>query len=274
MDFILQQYIIINALLMSERKKIHLDTYTVSAKGPRDYMEDRSVVEEIGKNSILMAVFDGHGGYEVAEMCSSESPRVMHQILKMQPDTGIAIRKLYSRLDELSKQFHNHVGATAAVVLIKDDHIIASNCGDTMTLAKTVGGDLIWMSEDHKVENEKKRVESLGGIVTYAGGCARINMGLNIARSIGDNYVKDIVVSTPYVASYNRHRVRLDWLVIASDGVWDVYTKEEFDRDFSAFLRLNYGNFEKSVEQIVHQAYAKGSMDNITVVFVRFRYVE
>ena len=256
----------------SQKHSVHIDVFTVSAKGPRPYQEDRYVVDELTKNTIIAGVFDGHGGYEVAEMCASESAKTMRSIIREEHDVGIAIRELYKRLDEMTKRFHDHVGSTAAIVVTKDDQVLFSNCGDAMILMKTIDGGLHWMSQDHKVENEKARVEAQGAIVTYGDGCARINMGLNIARSIGDNYVKYVVISTPYVVSCNRNKTMIDWIVIASDGLWDVYNKETFNNDFISLLRMNYGNFEKAVEQIVNTAYQKGSMDNITLVFLRFKY--
>jgi serine/threonine protein phosphatase PrpC len=254
-------------------KNLHIDTYSITAKGPRPYQEDRYVVEQVCKNHLVMGVFDGHGGYQVAEMCAGESAKTLKDVLRTQPDVAIGIRMLFQRLDDKAKQYDSHTGCTAAVVVIKDEQVICANCGDAMILMKTTDGRVEWMSQDHKVENEKTRVEACGGIVTYGDGCARINMGLNIARSIGDHYVKHIVVSTPYVASCNVGKTHLDWIVIASDGLWDVYNKETFDFDFTMLLRMHYGNYEKAMEEIVDRAYRKGSMDNVTVVFVRFKYL-
>jgi len=53
----------------------HLDTSYWSHRGKRNYMEDRFVIDHIGKDSnsrpiSLLAVFDGHGGSLSSNFCS------------------------------------------------------------------------------------------------------------------------------------------------------------------------------------------------------------
>lgn len=253
-------------------KRVRITTTSVGAQGPRPYMEDTLVAEMLNKDAVVFGVFDGHGGGEVATMCAKATPEIMRHLMRFESDPIITIRKLYAELDSKTQQFHGRVGATAAVVFLKNDTLVCSNCGDSFVMIKTTDGQLRFMSQDHKVEKEKQRVEALGGQITYDDGCARINRGLNIARSIGDNYVKNIVISDPYIATVNKTRTMIDYVLVASDGLWDVYDMHELDRDLTELLKQNEYDYSKAIHALVNNAYAKGSMDNITVLYNKFQY--
>jgi serine/threonine protein phosphatase PrpC len=122
------------------------------------------------------------------------------------------------------------------------------------------------MSQDHKVEREKARLEGLGGLITYNDGCARIYGTLNIARSIGDHYLKDFVISDPYVTSLTYSKSKIDWLIIASDGLWDVFNPIRV----SSILSDNQNN----LETLVKESYLNGSTDNISIAFVLFNEIQ
>ena len=136
-----------------------------------------------------------------------------------------------------------------------------SNCGDAMIAMKTRNGNVRYMSQDHKVENEKARIESLGGIVTYNTGCARIYGTLNIARSIGDHFLKAFVISDPYVTATTFPKAEIEWISIASDGLWDVYTPMDYADDIK----------ENSLNTVLNNTFARGSMDNVTIIHAEFK---
>lgn len=76
-----------------------------------------------------------------------------------------------------------HAGCTANVCFVTPDEIYVANAGDSRTLG-SVGGRMVCFSYDHKPndKSELKRIKKAGGIVS--GG--RVNMNLNLSRSIGD----------------------------------------------------------------------------------------
>jgi serine/threonine protein phosphatase PrpC len=45
--------------------------------GWRKYMEDALVFQRISKDIFLFAVFDGHGGIEVSQLCGKKLPEVL-----------------------------------------------------------------------------------------------------------------------------------------------------------------------------------------------------
>jgi serine/threonine protein phosphatase PrpC len=229
-------------------------------------MEDRLCVERLSDGTIFIGVFDGHGGDEVAQMCIEQGPKIMNILLLSNPDVSACIRLLYKQLDQKASLMSHTVGTTAAVVLIRKDRIWFSNCGDAMIVAKPHASYARYMSQDHKVEREKARLEGLGGLITYNDGCARIYGTLNIARSIGDHYLKDFVISDPYVTSLTYSKSKIDWLIIASDGLWDVFNPIRV----SSILSDNQNN----LETLVKESYLNGSTDNISIAFVLFNEIQ
>lgn len=239
---------------------------TIKAQGPRPTMEDRLCVERLSEGTIFIGVFDGHGGDEVAQMCIEYGPKLMNNLLLSNPDVSSCIRLLYKQLDQKASLMSRTVGSTAAIVLIRKDRIWFSNCGDAMIAVKPRASYARYMSQDHKVEREKERLESLGGLITYHDGCARIYGTLNIARSIGDHHLKDFVISDPYVTSLTYSKSKIDWLLIASDGLWDVFNPIRV----SSILSDN----QNDLASLVKESYLNGSTDNISIAFVLFNELQ
>lgn len=253
-------------LLQKRTQKVNLEIKTIKAQGPRATMEDRCCVNSFGGDKILVGVFDGHGGDQVAQMCIEKACVKLVQLASGNPDMSENLRKLYKCLDEEAKELDTpQVGSTAAMVVVTKDRLWFSNCGDAMIAMKTRNGVIRFVSQDHKVENEKDRLQALGGVVTNWGGCARIYGTLNIARSIGDHYMKTFVISEPYVNATTCPKSEIEWIIVASDGLWDVFEPSQVDTSLRA---SNY-----NLNDLVNEAYKRGSTDNITIAFMAFTAV-
>lgn len=248
-------------------------TSTAMTQGLRQYMEDTISIEQIGNDYKSLHIFDGHGGAEVSNMCKSKMLNNLNIQLKLNPDTDIAIRKTYTILDSMTqnKCIPINCGSTAVSAIFKDDMIWFANCGDSEAIVVFKNNDVRLVTECHKVEDEKERLIALGANITYDDACARINRQLNVARSIGDNHLKHFVISKPHIVSIKDNNT-IDYVVMASDGLWDVVTPHEL-RDFIQFKR-NGMQLEHKKEtlidnltlEIVQMALNKGSTDNITII--------
>lgn len=79
------------------------------------------------------------------------------------------------------------------------------------------------LTEDHKAsrEDERARIEALGGHVDDFTGTWRVQGIMAVTRGIGDAHLKEYITSVP-----ETRRVDLegkeDFIVLASDGLWDV----------------------------------------------------
>lgn len=78
------------------------------------------------------------------------------------------------------------------------------------------------MSIDHKPnsKDERHRVEAAGGVVVWAG-TWRVGGVLAVSRAFGDKPLKRYVIATPDVRE-ERLQGDDEFLVMASDGLWDV----------------------------------------------------
>jgi protein phosphatase 2C len=235
---------------------------TVATQGPREYMEDVYGSFELPNGYFVFCVFDGHNGIEVAQMCLIKAPILLAKIID-QGNNNVedCLKKLYIELDKIAlDECSPNTGCTACIVIMSDKHIWFSNCGDAMAMVKNKSGISYFVSEDHKVANEIDRLEKLGAIITNIGGCQRIFASLNIARSIGDHYLKKYVICDPYITSCSRDGI--EWILIGSDGVWDAMLPHEITRELSK---------NKCLNNLAKTCYRRGSTDNIAILLCGFR---
>lgn len=242
--------------------RVSIDVKSYKAQGPRATMEDVSCIKTLDGGRIFMGVFDGHGGIEVAQMCADNAPGMMNDLMKVNPDMSECLRLLYKRLDDKALECGTHVGCTAAIAVITQDRVWFSNAGDAMIAMKLRNGNATFVSENHKVENEKERIQRLGGLVTYYDGCARIYGSLNIARSIGDHSLKAFVWSDPYVTATSCLKSNIEWILMASDGLWDVLEPNDVEE---------YLQESSSLNKLANDCYRRGSMDNIAIIHATFK---
>lgn len=237
------------------------------AQGRRPYMEDRWCNVQIGKRIQCVGIFDGHGGSSIAELCAANFPLVIKQGLHELGITnvGYILNRSFHVMDELAKGCQSpHVGSTAIVALVLESSIWFANAGDSMGMVVYSSGEAELVSFEHKVENEKERIQSEGGRITYDDGCARVERTLNVSRSIGDFHMKRHVPPTPYIRSISMNFKEIKYVFMASDGVWDV-----FDIHGIASIIANVADINDALDNILIQSISRGS-DNVTMTYLDF----
>jgi len=73
--------------------------------------------------------------------------------------------------------------------------------------------------------DELERIHAAGGRVIFWDG-ARVFGMLAMSRAIGDSYLKPFVISDPEVRVVERKDGQDEFLILASDGLWDVVSNE------------------------------------------------
>lgn len=249
-------------------------------QGHRKYMEDTYIVEDIikrnGDNIKVLCVFDGHGGSEVSEHCKTHFTNIFKKHYSRLPEIDVCLRKTYQELDNRCFDIGQHCGSTALTILKKGKELWIANCGDSEAVIGFNDKTYRLITECHKVEDEKDRLEKLGAKITYDDGCARINRMLNLARSIGDYHLKQYVISSPYVRCIKLNK-KAEYVILASDGLWDVYDPETIDREIRQlkFLFLAKGfDMNKTTDaicyELIKKALMRGSTDNICILLTFF----
>ena len=159
------------------------------------------------------------------------------------------------------------MGSTGTVVFIekiKGKKIIyCVNVGDSRCILVNRKG-VMRMTYDDRVDDpkENERIISSGGDIVNG----RVYGALMLSRSFGDWAIKSYgVIVDPHITKIEVTDDDL-FLIIASDGVWDVIKDEEC-KEFYA----NSKNTLDLCKNIVAESLKRGSQDNISCFAISFK---
>jgi len=182
-------------------------------------------------------------------------------------------------------------GTTAAVVLCVEGtngsiRLHAANAGDTRAVLRATTSATesltLQLSRDFKPddEDETARIEAAGGsIFDMEDGCGGRVVGpdnvsmLQTSRSIGDRLFKaepPLVPCEPHTHSHSltkEERVGA-FVIVASDGVWDVLSNEMACGVVAKIFEEAEGP-QEAAAKLCDVALARGSDDNVAAVVVR-----
>ena len=239
----------------------------------RDYMEDKgkSIINfDSNPDNILFCLFDGHGGGEVSKFLQENFPTYMKEFLPITKENAdVKFKNLFLKLDnKIKENSFFQVGSTACIVYITREAngkriLYCANIGDTRcTLIKEFGFKRLSYDDRASDENEYNRIVKQGGVV-FGG---RVYGQLMLSRAFGDWELKTYgVISEPHVVKMN---IEDDdkFIVIASDGVWDVLE----DEDAYGLGKIS-NNSKNLCRDIIQTSLDKGSMDNISCFVIALK---
>lgn len=226
----------------------------------RQEMEDFHCIKQaLGKrpNLSYFAIFDGHGGKDVASFLSINLHHfLIDEINNINFGTNDeenisniieSIKSAFMKIDQnilANENFTNDVGSTATLIFIYYNNLnenilnnnndngnknvertlICANIGDSNGYLITKS-NISQITKPHKCEDtsEVQRIKGTGGIV-FRG---RIFGKLILTRTLGDKEMKKYGV-IPVPDFYTKKIEKDDlFVIIASDGIWDVINEEE-----------------------------------------------
>ena len=212
----------------------------------------------------LFGIFDGHGGSDVVKFVKDRLPQLIKNYLNDLCPVETSFKNAFKKVDQELKFFDSeYIGTTATLVLIKDNKIYCANVGDSKAYIiydKTYKQ----ISSDHKctIEDEKTRVLAEGGKIHKN----RVMGQLILTRTLGDLYVKQYgVINTPDI-SVNEIGNSVKYVILASDGVWDV-----IDLDTIVGMGKAGKNVGEFCEDIVKLSISKGTKDNVSCIVISFK---
>ena len=247
-----------------------------SMQGFRREMEDTHIMDSLAQDHFIFGVFDGHGGVGAAEWVEREfapllrdsSEWLTYMASQSLTDLKIALTNSFARLDEDMRTFESigNSGCTATVVVITPLYIICANAGDSRAVMSSSQNTTIALSHDHKPENpdERARIEKHGGTVLNN----RVNGNLAVSRGFGDFDLKPMVSCEPEFEVRLRNHFEDQYVIIACDGLWDVFDNEGATAEIRKIIAEGETNVSLISEEIVDQAFLKGSTDNISAIVV------
>jgi len=279
-----------------EREKVNGKSkpYEVSIQalqGYRDNMEDEFFVADNGR---FAAVFDGHGGPTVSEILKRRLYNDFREHLKSMEwergndiDTSKNIPSIGSHnsalrnalkqidIDILKDKDLRYQGSTAVMLLQHESKdgfrtLISANIGDSRAILSK-RGNAIHLTRDHKPNDvvEMTRIKSMGGRVVWDSECKvhRVR-NLSLSRAVGDKYAKPIVSAEPEIRQFPLEKDADEFVVLASDGLWDVMTSQEVvdfvhDQNISSPIRR-----KQIADKLAREALRRRSEDNVCVLVV------
>ncbi|XP_053135444.1 protein phosphatase 1F [Hemicordylus capensis] len=263
--------------------KRYLQVSIHATRNTRRKMEDRHVsLPEFNQLFGMMddvdrayfAVFDGHGGIDAANYVATHlHVNVAHhkEILKNPEE---ALRDSFQKTDEMflckARREKLRSGSTGVTALMVGNKLHIAWLGDSQVML-VQRGKAVTLMEPHKPEreDEKQRIEALGGCVTYMD-CWRVNGTLAVSRAIGDLSQKPYISGCADSASFELTGAE-DYVLLACDGFFDAIGPFEVVDLVLEHLIQNKGDGLKAAERLVAAAKESGSSDNITVLLVFLR---
>ena len=260
---------IFNAMRCGAATKENLRDRCIRALYPN---QDRALLHKLSNKKFLFGVFDGHGsdGDKVSSFACKEMPTLLDKTTLQKKDFENANQKIQAALEQ--KSYAQESGTTAVVAVLDDDRLTVANTGDSRLFVARNGKEF-FSTEDHKSNNlnEKKRILKNGGHIVgpyvYA---TQGSYGLALSRSLGDVmcHDNDVVIAQPEINTITVQTE--DFIIIASDGLFDVMTNDEVIRFVSRCLKKNMDIYTIA-SKLTERAHYRGSMDDITVIVLTIK---
>ena len=224
-------------------------------------------IENKNHSISLFAIYDGHNGKFVSEYLNKNIPKILYsKIEKNEYQIEKSINETFKEININLEKIPNakETGSTATIIIIDNNILYCGNVGDSQCYYITKD-KIIQMTKIHNCKNKEEieRVKKNKGIIFQN----RIFGSLSLTRSIGDTDFKEFGVSgipniTKEILSENYSK----FIILGSDGVWDVITESYLNEIEKENGILNAKDF---CEKIVSCSIQKGSQDNISCIVIK-----
>ena len=279
---------------LSIPRKLNLQIETakmcaISAQGAKSIEDRVKVMESLEMVSpelshvSLYGIFDGHGGFGAAEFVQQNlwweiAVHPAFKAGKYKESIKDAFETTDAKFLAQTKNTFDTSGTCALVLLLIKDmklqklkQLIVANLGDSRALLCRKNKKPLQLSNDHKVSSpeEHKRLLDAGALITSN----KLFGMLLVSRALGDRDFKspNTLLCEPEILF---HDIEEDdeFVVIATDGIWDVLSNEEVDkivresvekRQINGSISLN---LQSCAEALYEEAVLRGSRDDISVV--------
>mmetsp|Transcript_39640 Transcript_39640/g.88827 ORF Transcript_39640/g.88827 Transcript_39640/m.88827 type:complete len:651 (+) Transcript_39640:43-1995(+) len=244
-----------------------------SMQGLRSYFEDCYYLDQ---KLCMCGVFDGHLGDEAAAFCAERLP--LHFAAA---DDAEAVINAFAACDadlKTALPSDSVSGTTATVAKFRQNgnrdiiNLVVASCGDSRAVLWRKESDVIEYTLDHRPSDqaERDRIEAAGGHVSEDFDPPRVDGQLACSRALGDFGFKkgpggntaQKVTCTPDV--YHWTAQRGDWLILASDGIWDTLSNEQVVQH----VRTAAEQLGDTVARVLSLCIEKEADDNLTLLAV------
>uniref|UniRef100_A0A914DS40 PPM-type phosphatase domain-containing protein n=1 Tax=Acrobeloides nanus TaxID=290746 RepID=A0A914DS40_9BILA len=265
-----------------------------AAQGFLPYQEDRMhyMHDPANGNLSIFSIFDGHGGQFVSEYLEKHfSRRIRERLIFKSPIRKLStnscsglderyieaivteVHKIDDQISMLDPYKTSYTGSTLISAIFEQNrYLTVVNVGDSRAIACDKNGRVRPLSKDHKPSDteERQRIENAGGFIQHYG-VDRVQGVLAISRAFGDTALKraHVLTAHPDVVRIDLVKEPLKYLIVASDGFWDVFENQEAIDYANTFLKQNPNRWAHAASELVEAALARNTQDNVSVLFVR-----
>ncbi|KAK4257486.1 hypothetical protein QN277_007066 [Acacia crassicarpa] len=255
--------------------------------GRRPNMEDTHICigdlrqkfgNDVLRNEVISfyGVFDGHDGKSAAEFVRDHLPRFVIEDAGFPVELQEVVTRSFLETDAAFAETYplESSGTTALIAIIFGRSLLVANAGDCRAVLSR-RGTAIEMSKDHTplCMEERERIAPLGGYIV--GGY--LNGQLGVTRALGDWHLEGLKEMSerggPLSAEPELKLTTLtkedEFLIIASDGIWDVFRSQNAV-DFARGRLQEHNDVKLCCKEMVEEALKRYSTDNLTVVMVCF----
>eukprot|EP01017_Pseudomicrothorax_dubius_P013366 TRINITY_DN1584_c0_g2_i4.p1 TRINITY_DN1584_c0_g2~~TRINITY_DN1584_c0_g2_i4.p1 ORF type:complete len:591 (+),score=77.12 TRINITY_DN1584_c0_g2_i4:31-1803(+) len=254
----------------------------------------------------FFGLYDGHGGADCAFFLRER----LHQLVCDEAELTCAPEKaIFNAFMAAEAEFTTHAlarnprdrsGSCAVCALIIGNVVVVANVGDSRAVLSSKEGSLAFtLTQDHKpnIASEHRRITAAGGKIyrsqlagqtgtstSSAMGPPRVMPGrLAVSRTIGDIDAKieamggnpNVVIAEPEVRTFSIDEENDDFIILASDGVFDKLSSgevvqvgwEAMRKKFSPGVEVS-DLCTAAAEAVLSAALVRRSLDNVSAVVI------
>ena len=249
--------------------------------GCRDSMEDAVVLDDNvrvkGAEDVVAfyGVFDGHGGRAMAEFLRDNLMKNVVENDHFISNPELALKEAFYRTDEdfyATAGPSDTSGSTGLAACVIGGKLYIANAGDCRAVLSRKG-KAIDLSIDQKPssQSEMERIKNAGGFVEDG----YVNGLLGVSRAFGDWHIEGLKgrggKSGPLTVDPEIEKTRLteedEFLILACDGLWDVFSSQNAVDMALASLR-QHNDPTNTARELASEALRRHSSDNVSVVIV------
>ena len=232
----------------------------------------------------FLAVFDGHGGMDCAAYARDVLPQEIIESTHFPQDMEQACISSFKNTNKafISRacQAECDAGTTALVTFTHDNKLYIASVGDCAAVIARKGEEGVCLTSRHTADdkNEAAAVEQRGGTIRNLGGNLRVDGVVSVTRGLG---CKPCTAHTSCIPEVSVHDLtdKDEFLLLASDGLWDVMNAQEaaatvrrMREELKSIPPSSDGSVrhEELANRLSAEAIKLGSTDNVTVVIAMF----
>ncbi|XP_072996792.1 probable protein phosphatase 2C 32 [Typha latifolia] len=245
-------------------------------------MEDRhlAAVDLRGDSQMgIFGIFDGHGGKKAAEFASENMGElIINEVQKREEEANCseieeAVRIGYLKTDSEFLKEEVGGGTCCVTALVRKGDLVVSNAGDCRAVLSRAGKAEALTSDHRPSRNdERDRIESMGGFVDFCRGLWRLQGSLAVSRGIGDSHLKQWVTPEPETKIL-RINQDCEFLILASDGLWDkVSNQEAVDIARPSCIGKDKSSPLSASKKLAELSTSRGSVDDVSVMIIQLQH--